>query len=213
MVLAYWSIYIGSWVLAFWLPGKLIFLVHVATIICFFIHAKLKVLGECLGNEPEVPRSEAKPTRRRPIDPSGWLISMADVEKLKLKQDDEACGLIAEVPLNRPLYGSDTLKVIVIIDDEEAAPKRSVIKESAQGVLNFLERALPDIESRIKAEVTTPGAGDTEAGLANLHSPSLMFTAEEIENPLRWSFVVEGDPVAVHVEFERLTIVDVWSGD
>lgn len=159
--------------------------------------------------------SPPRQTRLRKPDPDGRLISLADVLKLKLRAEGPGLDeeLAAEVPLNRPLYGSDTLGVSVVIENEHTAPKRAEIKEAVQGILNLFERVLPEIEKRVKDELTTGDPAQTEALLAGLHSPGLLFMADQLGSPIRWSFVVEGEPLAVHVEFERLDIVDVWAGD
>lgn len=158
------------------------------------------------------PRIENRP---RQSNPDTCLISLADVKKLKLRVEDEGYDteLTAEVPLNRPLYDCDTLAVSVVIEDEDNFPKSSQITEAVQGILKLFERVLPEIEKRIRAQFELGDPAQTEALLAGLHSPSLLFTAHELASPIRWSFVVEGDPMAVHVEFERLEIVNVWAGD
>lgn len=164
-----------------------------------------------LGAAP-APKVENRP--RQPT-PEACLISLADVEKLKLQVEDQGWEtvLTAEVPLNRPLYDSDTLDVSVVIEDEDNVPKRSQITEAVQSILKLLERVLPEIEKRIRAQFELGDPAQTEELLASLHSPSLSLAAHELASPIRWSFVVEGDPLAVHVEFERMDIVDVWVGD
>lgn len=171
-------------------------------------------VGESLSSEEARPEALKPTARRKTKDSSGRLIAEADIRKLKLEENNDTGELEAEVPLNRSLYGAEELEVSVVIEDEEAAPKRSVIKAKVQEALTALDCLMPDIETRISNELKTSEEDTADGAVKNLHSPSLLFVIrDDVPGPVHWSFVVEGEPVAVHVELEGEKIVDVWSGD
>lgn len=45
VVRTYWSVFLGFFVLAIWIPGTIVMFVHIVTVGCFYAHAKMKASG------------------------------------------------------------------------------------------------------------------------------------------------------------------------
>jgi hypothetical protein len=142
------------------------------------------------------------------------LIDPKDIKRIKLEDDGYYSG---EIPLSRPLFGSDTLSVEVsddVVDEDapEVTFTKTELKRRVQTILEKLESCLPTIEAEIDrlaaAYNMTPAAHRAE-----LHDPGVLIGISDLAKGDRWSFVVEGDPSAHHFEFDGARLIETWSGD
>jgi len=162
-------------------------------------------VGEGLVGEFAPPPKTTSP-KRKPIDPKLPLIDPAAIRRVKLEEDDSD-GWSAEIPLNRPLYDSETLTISLSQEDDDCPLTLAQAHKQIRAALGLLEKSLPQIEARLRAEMG-PHKLDYEAFLKTLHSPSLFFQAEQMLAGPKWGFSVEDDLYDFQFDFEGDQLVD-----
>ena len=154
----------------------------------------------------------AKP--RRVYREGAPLLDPKDIKRIKLEDDGCYSG---DIPLSRPLFGSDTLSVEVNDDVvDEDAPKvtftKAELKRRVQTILEKLESCLPTIEAEID-KLAASYEMTPVAHRAELHDPGILIGISDLAKGDRWTFVLEGDPSAHHFEFDGPRLIETWSGD
>ena len=154
----------------------------------------------------------AKP--RRVSDPSAPLIDPKALKRLKLEGEGE---LVGEIELGRPLFGSDTLSVIVsdeVCDDDapEVSFTKTEMKSRAKVALEKLESRLPAIEAAID-QLATADEKSPANFRVTLHDPGVFLCTVDMAEGERWTFTVEDDLVAHHFEFDGDKLIETWAGD
>ena len=147
-------------------------------------------VGEGLVGE-FAPPPKPTPPKRKPVDPKLPLIDPAAIRRVKLEENDSN-GWSAEIPLNRPLYESETLAISLSQEDDDCALTLAQAHKQIRYALGLLEKVLTQIEARLRAEMG-PHKPDYDAFLKTLHSPSLYFQAEQMLASPKWGFSVEDD--------------------
>lgn len=157
---------------------------------------------------------DPKPAKPRAIKPGAPLLSPKAIKALKLDGEGELMG---EVELGRPLFGSDTLSVIVsdaISDDDapEISFTKSEMKRRAKAALEKLETCLPALDAALDAQ-----ASASETSPANfrstLHDPGVFLCTADMAKGDRWAFTVEDDIVQYNFEFDGDKLIETWAAD
>ena len=162
-------------------------------------------VGEGLVGE-FAPPPKPTPLKRKPVDPELPLIDPAAIRKVKLEEDDSN-GWSAEIPLNRPLYESETLAISLGQEDDDCALTLAQAHKQIRAALGMLEKVLPQIEARLRTEMG-PHKPDYDAFLKTLHSPSLYFQAGQMLAGPKWGFSVEDDLYDFQFDFDGDQLVD-----
>ena len=154
----------------------------------------------------------AKP--RRVYREGAPLLDPKDIKRIKLEDDGSYSG---EIPLSRPLFGSDTLSVEVnddVVDEDapEITFTKAELKRRVQSILEKLENCLPTIEAEIE-KLAASYEMTPAAHRAELHDPGILIGISDQTKSDRWTFVLKDDLNAHHFEFDGLRLIETWSGD